>query len=91
MGLINFTVVAITYGFENIWLIKHETRKTVNYERIDLITPEHYEEMKADLEKRTGLNINRFEIGKIDFLTDTAQVRIFYFADDQSFSDYSSM
>ena len=44
--------------------------------------------MKADLETRTGLTINRLEIGKIDFLNDTAQVRIFYYADEQSLSDY---
>lgn len=90
MAIINVSVVLLTYGLENIWLIKHEIRKTVNYERIDLIVPEKYEEMKLDLESRTGIAINRFEIGKIDFLTDTAQVRIFYFADDQSFSDYSA-
>ena len=90
MAIINVSVIALTYGLENLWLVKHETRKTINYERIDLIIPEKYEEMKADLEKRTGITINRFEIGKIDFLTDTAQVRIFYYADDQSFSDYSA-
>lgn len=90
MGIINISVVLLTYGLENLWLVKHETRKTINYERIDLILPERYEEMKADIEKRTGISINRFEVGKIDFLTDTAQVRIFYFADDQQFSDYSA-
>ncbi len=90
MAIINVSVIALTYGLENLWLVKHETRKTINYERIDLIIPEKYDEMKADLEKRTGITINRFEIGKIDFLTDTAQVRIFYYADDQSFSDYSA-
>lgn len=90
MAIINITVVLLTYGLENLWLVKHETRKTINYERIDLIVPEKYDTMKADIEKRTGIAINRFEIGKIDFLTDTAQVRIFYFADDQSFSDYSA-
>lgn len=90
MAIINLTVVFLTFGLENLWLVKHETRKTVNYERIDLIVPDKYQEMKADLEKRTGISINRFEVGKIDFLTDTAQVRIFYFADDQEFSDYSA-
>ncbi len=90
MAIINVSVMLLTYGLENLWLVKHETRKTINYERIDLIVPEKYEEMKADLEKRTGIAINRFEIGKIDFLTDTAQIRIFYFADDQQFSDYSA-
>lgn len=88
MALINFSVVGITYGLEYVWLLKHETRKTIIYERIDLIRPEHYDEMKADLENRTGLSINRFDIGKIDFLNDTAQVRIYYYGDEQAFSDY---
>ena len=87
--LINISVVVITYVLEFMWLMKHETRKTIIYERIDLILPEKYEEMKADLQNRTGLNINRFDIGKIDFLNDTALVRIYYFADEQAFSDYS--
>ena len=88
LATINVTVVALLYGLEYLWLVKHLTRKTINYERIDLITPEKYEEMKSDLETRTGLTINRIEIGKIDFLNDTAQVRIFYYADEQSLSDY---
>jgi hypothetical protein len=87
--LINVSVVVITYILEFMWLMKHETRKTITYERIDLILPEKYEEMKADLQARTGLNINRFDIGKIDFLNDTALIRIYYFADEQAFSDYS--
>src|SRR5690606_31174534 len=88
MIVINVIVIALIYGLEYIWLLKHETRKTVIYERIDLITPEKYDEMKADLEARTGLLINRFDIGRIDFLNDTAQVRIFYYADEQEMSDY---
>lgn len=88
MGVINVSIVLLTYGLEYLWLVKHETRKTIIYEKIDLITPDRYEELKADLEARTGLAINRVEIGKIDFLNDTAQVRIYYFDDDQAFSDY---
>ena len=88
VAVINVVVVLLTFILENVWLMKHETRKTINYERIDLITPDKNEEMKADLEKRTGLIINRVEVGKIDFLNDTAQVRIFYYADEQTLSDY---
>ncbi|MEY3075249.1 MAG: hypothetical protein RJB25_890 [Bacteroidota bacterium] len=88
VAVINVSVVLLTYILENIWLMKHETRKTINYERIDLIKPENYDLLKADLEKRTGLTINRVEVGKIDFLNDTAMVRIYYFADEQEFSDY---
>lgn len=88
MALINVFMVVLTYILEFLWLMKHETRKTINYERIDLITPDKASEMKKDIEARTGLSINRFEIGKIDFLNDTAQVRIFYYAEEQEFSDY---
>lgn len=89
MAVINLSVVAITYGLEYVWLIKHETRKTIVYEKIDLIVPDKHQEMLEDLEERTGLQINRFEVGKINFLDDTAQVRIFYYSEDQNFSDFS--
>ncbi len=88
MAVINFTVVAMTYFLEYKWLVKHLTRKTIIYERIDLITPEKYDIMKQDLEERTGLSIHHFDIGKINFLDDTANVRIFYYDDEQSMSDY---
>ena len=63
MALINFSVVGITYGLEYLWLLEHETRKTIIYEKIHLILPDDYDEMKADIEKRTGHTINRFDIG----------------------------
>jgi hypothetical protein len=88
VGVINLSVVLLTYILENVVLMKHETRKTINYERIDLIKPENQDLLKADLEKRTGLTINRVEVGKIDFLNDTAMVRIYYYADEQEYSDY---
>ncbi len=90
VALINLFVLLLTFGLENLWLLRHETRKTVVYERIDLIKPEKYDEMKEDLEKRTGLSINRIEVGKIDFLSDTALIRIYYYDSDQTYSDYSS-
>jgi hypothetical protein len=88
MALINITVVGVTYGLEYLWLVKHLTRKTIVYERIDLIVPDRYEEMKADIEARTGLTVNRVDVGKINFLDDTASVKIYYYADEQAFSDY---
>ena len=88
MALINASVVGVTYGLEYLWLVKHLTRKTIVYERIDLIVPDRYEEMKADIETRTGLTVNRVDVGKINFLDDTASVKIYYYADEQAYSDY---
>lgn len=85
MGLMNGVLLAVTFGLENLWLLRHETRKVIQYERIDLIKPERYNDMKADVEKRTGLKINRIEVGKIDFLRDSAQLMIYYDGDVQNF------
>ena len=80
----NFIIVAVTYGLEKIWLLKHETRKTINYEKIELIKPSMKEELMKDLRDRTGLNITRVEVRRIDFLRDTAQIRIFFFEDEEA-------
>lgn len=88
----NSMIVAFTYGMERVWLLRHEARKTIRYEKIDLIKPKNYNLLKEDLEERTGLQINRVEIGRIDFLRDIANVRIFYFEDEQrSTSDEDRM
>jgi hypothetical protein len=81
--LTNLAVVGVAYSLEHVFLLKHETRKTIVYEKIELIKPEMHAELMADLCDRTGLKINRIEIGKIDFLRDTANVRIFYYQDEQ--------
>jgi len=90
IAIINGSIVFITFALEYWWLLKHETRKTIVYEKINLIKPSREEELKLDLEERTGLNINRIEIGKINFLNDTAQIRIYYYAEEQELSDYNS-
>ena len=79
----NMMFIAITYGLEKIWLLKHESRKNITFEKIELILPERKEELLADLRERTGLNITRVEIRNVDFLRDTANLRIFYFEDEQ--------
>ena len=50
-----------------------------NSEKIELIKPENRERLLSDLQERTGLIINRVEIGKIDFLKDSANINIYYF------------
>lgn len=90
LAVINLSCILMLYILEYVWLVKHETRKIITYDRVDLVHPEKYEEMKKELESKTGLTINRFEIGKIDYLNDTVQVRVFYYADDQVFSNYGS-
>lgn len=92
----NIALILVTYLLEKVFLLKHESRKTIIYEKIDLIKPEKRAELIKDLEERTGININRIEIGRVDFLRDTARVRIYYYESenlptgfDENFPDLS--
>jgi len=74
----NIVILAIFFVIERALGFRHEARKTVTYEKIELIKPEHYETLLNDLRERTGLPIIRCEVGKIDFLHDVAEVKVFY-------------
>lgn len=80
---INLGIVGLIYGLEYLWLVREESAKTIVYEKIELVKPENHDKLKADLEERTGLTITKIQIGKIDFLRDTAQVKIYFQQDEQ--------
>ncbi len=79
----NMAVLVIAYGLEHMWLVKNGVSRVIIYERIDLIKPRNHKKLYADLSKRTGLKINRISIGNIDFLKDTARIKVYYFEGDQ--------
>lgn len=63
---------------ENLPWLQHVSEKLVVYDRIELIVPERKEELMEDLNARLGLSITRIEVGAIDFLHDTAMLKVFY-------------
>ena len=69
-----------------VWLCERrlKTRPTriIQYDRIELITPERRPELIADLEKRLGVKVVKVDIGAIDFLRDMAMIRVSYEGDD---------
>jgi hypothetical protein len=83
IAFINGIVTLMVLGLEYWWLMKQETVKTILYEKIENIKPENYKLLIADLTARTGLKIVKAEVGKIDFLKDTAQVKIYFIPSDQ--------
>lgn len=78
----NLVLMCIVYGLERLWLVRHESTKQIVYERIDLIHTQKRDELKKDLEERTGLKINRIDVGRIDYLRDTARLIVYYYEDD---------
>lgn len=75
----NLAVILITLGLEKVWLLRHISSKSIVYEKINLIVPEKYDELIADLQQRTGIKeIRKVEIGAINFLKDTCRMIIYY-------------
>ena len=74
-----------------VWLCEHHLKtrptKLVQYDRIELITPERREELIADLEARLGVKVEKVEVGSIDFLRDMAMLRVSYQGEGSTTND----
>ncbi|MCD8302259.1 MAG: DUF4956 domain-containing protein [Prevotellaceae bacterium] len=73
----NVVFIAIAALFEKSRLLNEHCSKYIKYDNVNLVQPEKRAELKADLEKRTGLKIIAIEVGAIDFLRDSVLIRIF--------------
>lgn len=78
LGATNLLILLIVGFFEFQRCLSSTSSKLILYDRIELITPDKHDELMADLRKRTGLNIEKIEIGHIDFLRDAAFIRVYY-------------
>ena len=78
MALVNGLMLLLVWVLESESLVKHVTTKLVQYDRIELIVPEKREELIADLEKRLGVKVENVEIGHVDFLKDSAMIKVYY-------------
>ena len=79
VGAINLVIIVLTYLLESKLLLKKEEAKVIIYENIELVNAGRETEMIEDIKKRTGINVHRVSVQKIDFLRDSAQIKIFYF------------
>ena len=73
------------------WRLKTDAVKLIQYDKIELITPDKREELIADLKKRTGLNITKVEVGAIDMLRDMTVIRVHYRPTDQGSNSVDKM
>ena len=89
--VINLLFILCAWFCEHMFGPKGVSCKLIKYDNIDLIQPEHRQELIADLEKRIGVKVLRVEIGAIDFLTDMTMLRVFYEDDEHTGNDLNSM
>jgi hypothetical protein len=76
--LANTIILLTILLLEKNFLHDDVTMKMITYEKIDLVKPENYLRLVDDLRERTGLKIIRVEIDSINFLNDTAKLKILF-------------
>lgn len=83
----NILVILLIWLLESLGFSKRQATKIITYEKIALIKPECREELLADLKARTGLDIVKVQVGSINFLKDTAFLKVTYIPDDPEPND----
>jgi len=74
----NMLVILAIWAFEGNKHAKQMSEKVILYDKIELVKAGKETELKADLEERTGIKIEKMEIGHIDYLRDAAFIKIWY-------------
>lgn len=87
--VIDVIVLASVMGFE--MTMKIQPTKIIQYDRVELVKPDKREELKADLEMRTGLKILKIDVGGIDFLKDSVVIRITYESDNRKYNRFNGI
>ena len=83
----NVIFILLIWLLEAVGMSNRKAQKIITYEKIALIKPDRREELLADLRERTGLDIVKVQVGSIDFLKDTAFLKVTYLSDDPEPND----
>jgi hypothetical protein len=77
--ILNLILIIATYALDGDWLVKSEMSKIMIYENIELTKADNRDKLIQDLRARTGLNIHRISIIRIDYMRDIAEIHIYYY------------
>lgn len=78
LAFTNAAIVGGLYLLEKRLMLKQEGSIRLIYEKIENIHDDKKEILLADLKERTGINIIRYEVKKIDFLKDVADITLYF-------------
>jgi len=78
LAIVNLTICGLTAFFESSFFSQKISCKTIIYENIKLINSTQKAALIADLNNRLGIDVIEVEIGDVDFLRDSAALKIFY-------------
>lgn len=89
LTFVNILLVGALWILEQVLLLRQEESLLIIYDNIENIAPNREAELLADLEKRTGRKIRRYQIDKVDLLRDVARITIYYYVNGRGKSKFA--
>ncbi len=87
----NALSILLIWVLENSRRLKRSSSKLILYDRIDLIVPQRRDELFKDIEERCGIKPEDISVGNIDFLKDSAYIKVYYHTDETADSSLNSI
>ena len=91
LAIVNIIFILACWLFESNLMKNHISVKKVRYDNIHLIKAGMEGKLKADLEERLGLNIVKIEVGRVNFLRDSAMLKVSYLTKESDINTAESM
>lgn len=82
--LLGLIVIVTVQLLDGTWLMRRELSQIVYYENIHLVQAGKRNELIEDLKNKTGLEIKRVDINRLDFLKDSAILTVYYYENKKS-------
>ncbi len=78
----NSCLMATTWVMEKVWMKRHLARRSLIFDRMDLIHPTKKMELIQNVFERTGIVVVKFKVGQIDLSKKSVRLTIFYKEDE---------
>ena len=74
----NAAIVILTYLLERYWVNNLLKSKAIVYGELDKISPEKNQELIDELSEKTGLNLLRAKVGRVNFKNNRVNIRVYW-------------
>lgn len=78
----NMAIVVTMWILEKILMLRQEASLNITYERIENIHLMNKDQLKEDIERRTGIKVKRLEIIEVNFMRDIARIKVYHEVND---------
>ncbi len=81
---INALILLLAYIIEYRSNHQHESSQTISYDKLEYIKKENRNLLFEDIKIRTGIEVQRVEIGKIDLGKNSVQIKVYFIEEEQT-------